>query len=97
MISKKAIASFFIVLFITITCAPTIIASLDNSIDTSVLFGLNEEEEIEDAKLLFEVMYFNNLDFDIDFSYTDEDFYTYKKYAKPYLNIIFPPPDKILC
>ncbi|MBC2844081.1 hypothetical protein [Winogradskyella flava] len=97
MIQKKTIALFFIVFFMAITSAPTIISSIDNSIDTAVLFGFGEEEEEkEDAKLLFEIVFQDLENFISDSGKMDSDTYTYKQYLKPHLNIIFPPPEIIL-
>jgi len=96
MIQKKTIALFFIVFFMAITSAPTIISSIDSSIDTVVLFGFGEEEEKEDAKLLFEVDFQDLENFISDSDKIDSDTYTYKQYLKPHLNIIFPPPEIIL-
>lgn len=94
---KKGIAIFFIVIFTGLISAPAIILSIDNSIDTSVLLGLSEEEETESAKLLFENEYSNVLNLDLDFANIGDERYTHKKYTKPHLNLIFPPPDKVLC
>ncbi|MFP4844363.1 hypothetical protein [Winogradskyella sp. PE311] len=90
------LAIFFTILFMTVISAPSIIMSMDDSIDISYVFGENEEEEKETFKLLFEI---NVQDFDNYFSSirsTDCHSYTYKNYQKPHLNLISPPPEKAL-
>lgn len=68
---------------------------MDNSIDTSIFFSINEEEEKEGVKLLFEISS-NDLEgicFDVEGK--DIDTYTFSKYSKPHLNLISPPPEFI--
>ena len=93
---KKNLALFFMIFFMLINSAPTILLSIDNSIDSSTIMGLGEEEEKEDIKLLFEfpsndieettVKLVNLIDVD----------HTSKTYIKPHLNLIFPPPESSL-
>ncbi len=92
MILKKKLALFFMILFMSTTSAPTIIISLDNTIDISILFGLGEEEEKEDMKLLFELASEELEDTSLYHLSIDIVAYTSKKYLKPHLNLIFPPP-----
>lgn len=86
-------------LFLVLITAPTITAFIDNSIDISLFYDLGEEEEgnekteknKEKEVLLFDLEFLesklitseieNNLDFFL------------KKYPKPHLNLIFPPPE----
>lgn len=95
--SKYRIAVFFTILFMAIISAPTVISSIDNSVDTSCFFGIGEEEEESgNLKLLFE----NNLEL------SEDDLviktrgnligYTFKIYPKPHLNLISPPPDHFI-
>ncbi len=94
---KKSAAVLLILIFTALISAPTIILSIDNSIDTSILLGLSEEEEeIEDAKLLFDIEYSNNLSFEKDYPLSDAVYYAYKEDPTPHLNLIFPPPERIL-
>lgn len=66
---------------------------MDNSVDTSVFFSINEEEEKEGVKLLFEVISQDLESFFSDQVLAHNHTYTFKKYSKPHLNLIFPPPD----
>ena len=52
---RYRIAVFFAILFITIVSAPTIILSIDDSVDATIFLGENDEEEKENMKLLFDV------------------------------------------
>lgn len=79
-----------------INSAPTIILSLDNSIDSTILLGLGEEEEKEDIKLLFEDISEESLNTSRDTTIFESVGYTSKKYLKPHLNLIFPPPEQRL-
>lgn len=90
---KNKIAVFFTILFMVLISAPTVISSVDDSVDVSCFFCINEEEENENVKLVFE----NNLE-DLDqllFNKTASEItgYTFKAYPNPYLNLIFPPPE----
>ncbi|MCG0015362.1 hypothetical protein [Winogradskyella immobilis] len=94
-IYKHKIAVFFTIFFMAIIAAPTIISSIDDSVDISGFYGLTEEEESESFKLVFE-----NLSEDIEnclVVQTKENqiVYTYKTYPKPHLNLISPPPENI--
>ncbi len=53
---RYRIAVFFAILFITIVSAPTIILSIDDSVDATIFLGENDEEEKENMKLLFDVL-----------------------------------------
>jgi hypothetical protein len=94
--TKYRSAIFFTILFMTIISAPTIITSLDDSVDISCFFGIGEEEEeSENVKLLIE----NDLEFSEDLFALQTNVhligYTFKTYPKPHLNLISPPPDFI--
>ena len=95
--SKYIIAVFFTILFMAIITAPTIITSIDDSVDISCFFGIGEEgeEESENLKLHFE----NTLEHSDDLYVVKTDAhligYTYKTYPKPHLNLILPPPEFI--
>lgn len=89
-------AIFFTILFMAIICAPSLIMSIDDSIDITILCGENEEEEKENFKLLFEI---TNLNSDYSISDSNENSnieYTFKNYPKPHLNLISPPPEFII-
>ena len=55
--------------------APSIIVAFDNSIDISIIYSLNEEEEKGSETHKNIVVVFS------------------KKYPKPHLNLISPPPE----
>ncbi|WP_256259910.1 hypothetical protein [Winogradskyella luteola] len=69
---------------------------MDNSFDTTIFFDINEEEEKESVKLLFETASLDLEDFYTDRTDLNSNSYTFKAYSKPHLNLVFPPPEKIL-
>jgi len=81
-------------LFLAFLTAPTVIAMADNSIDVSIFYATSEEED-KNPKKNIELLFS-----DIDFSETAylifkiENHLTYfnKRYSKPHLNLISPPP-----
>lgn len=91
--SKYNLSVFFILLFVVIISAPSIILSFDNSVDVTTFYSINEEEE--------------NQHFKLDFKKNAEDYgvfvdsqsmhlciaYPFKTYSNPNLNLISPPPD----
>jgi hypothetical protein len=97
--SKKIISGIFLILFIALIITPTVIVLVDDTIDITVVLSDSGEEEgkkgnekkinielifpITKALELYSVR--NNLECGLD--------YFYKKYTKPHLNIISPPPD----
>lgn len=93
MILKKLTASFIVMLFLSIISAPTIITSIDNSIDISMFYGLGEEEESENFKILIE-NHITNVE-NTDYSLLENDNIDFKDglYNKPFINIISPPPE----
>ena len=96
MIFKRNIALCFVTLFTLIISAPTIIVSCDDSADISAFFGINEEEEQEDIKLLFDELLEEYEDFSVEASKVEYIDYVSNKYYKPHLNLISPPPEKRL-
>ena len=90
---KHIIAIFFTILFMAITSAPTIIASVDNTIDISSFYGLNEEEENEEFKLLINIDELNEGHPIKEFSDALNIGYRFKSYSKPHPNPILPPPE----
>ncbi|NNL82729.1 MAG: hypothetical protein HKP28_05030, partial [Winogradskyella sp.] len=51
---KYYFSIFFTIIFMAFIAAPTIIASIDDSVDISLFFSVNEEEESGNFKLIFE-------------------------------------------
>lgn len=91
--TKYRIAIFFTILFMSVISAPSIILSIDASVDVSIFYSINEEEEENDyVKLTFkddtkdsETLFIPI--FDVYFNT-----YTFKAYSKPHINLISPPP-----
>lgn len=77
--------------------APTIIVSIDDSVDVSILYGCTEEEEKEvETEKTFELVFdeLNNHSSLLDFLNEQSQLsYRFKIYPKPHLNLIFPPPE----
>lgn len=93
--SKLKIAVFFTIIFVALISAPTVILSFDNTVDVSIFYSVNEEEEHQHVKLVFD-----NTKDDSDSSFllrklTHSIGYTFKTYPKPHLNLISPPPELI--
>ncbi|CAH8287373.1 hypothetical protein EV196_109147 [Mariniflexile fucanivorans] len=95
---KKTIAIFFITLFMALIVAPSVIVILDDAIDTSVFYSLAEEEENSHVKKLVSPFSLQNNDVLTNFKLKDYRFfgYQFKKYPKPHLNLISPPPEHII-
>ena len=92
---QHKVAIFFAILFMAIISAPSIIMSVDDSIDITFFYGENEEEEKENFKLLFEMSSLSLEDCVIITSDANATIYTFKSYPKPQLNLILPPPEFI--
>lgn len=92
---KQKVSIVFGIIFVTFLVTPTIISIIDDSIDISVFYTSTEEEDkgFEKDKIDFISLdnSFNQIDF---FFKNSEDNLTYysKKYPKPYLNLLLPPP-----
>jgi hypothetical protein len=96
MIFKKLTALFIVVLFLTIISVPTIITSIDNSIDISMFDGLGEEEESENFKILIESQTVDVEQRDFSLLEKKRIDFTHGLYSRPLINIISPPPEIIL-
>jgi len=80
--------------------SPTVALIVDDSVDISVFLTSNDDEEKEAEKNKDKEVFF------IDYSINEIDFtslkvennlvYFFKKYTKPHLNIISPPPDFLI-
>ncbi|WP_179352886.1 hypothetical protein [Winogradskyella vidalii] len=74
---------------------PTVISSIDDSIDTTEFYSISEEEENSKIKLLFDK---NNQTLESlieDKTTLNLTGYMFKQYPNPQLNVVFPPPDFI--
>lgn len=93
--SKYRIAVFFTILFMALISAPTIILSFDDTYDVSSFYSINEEEENQNVKLVFESTSLESESLFEDQLSPNLIGYTFKNYPKPHLNLISPPPDFI--
>ncbi|MFC0603661.1 hypothetical protein [Winogradskyella pulchriflava] len=75
--------------------APTIIVSFDDSIDVTCFYGVTEEEENQNVKLVFEHTSLDSGGMFEDEANANLIGYRFKQYPKPHLNLISPPPDFI--
>ncbi|WP_228852756.1 hypothetical protein [Aegicerativicinus sediminis] len=93
MFLRKIAASFFLVVFMAMVSAPSIISTLDSTIDISLFYNINEEEEKQVLKLFFERVNGNIQinSFALDFSSSLE--YRLGSYANPFLSEFSPPPE----
>jgi len=90
---KYYFSIFFTIIFMAFIAAPTIIATIDDSVDISLFYNVNEEEESGNFKLIFQDktdFFETNYDGNALRSLTG---YTFKNYPKPHLNLITPPPE----
>ena len=92
---KYRAAVFFTILLMALISAPTIIVSFDDSADVTCFYGINEEEENQHVKLLFEQTKVDSGNLFEDEVNAHLVGYTFKHYPKPHLNLISPPPDFI--
>ena len=94
----RNIGSIFLsLIFLALLAAPTIISLVDDSVDISVFYSTSEEEEkSSETSKTFEVVFNKLTGNDADFSYAksmNHHGYYFKKYPKPHLNLISPPPE----
>jgi len=94
---RKVIALFLLSIFFLSATAPTIVSLLDENSDVIVLMDMGEEESKEkkpskDAEPKIIQVCTTHLSLCGLKLSTARSFYL-KKYAKPYLNIISPPPE----
>ena len=95
---KSLLAIFFSFVFLSLVIAPTILMSIDNTIDISFIYDISEEEEEKGKEGNKEIEVFV-----VEFASEVEGFltsinrghleYAFKTYQKPHLNLIFPPPE----
>ncbi|MBU3820453.1 hypothetical protein KO566_00140 [Flavobacteriaceae bacterium XHP0103] len=93
---KKAVATFFMVIFMGLITAPSLIIALDNSIDTSMFYSIAEEEENGKSISVLSPFSIVNNEYQTPFDIKDYQFFSYqnKNYPKPHLNLISPPPER---
>ena len=94
---RKQIAITFVIIFMSLIVAPSVIAAFDDSIDTSVFYSLTEEEENCKSKIASHFSFDkNDATTDISFQTSRTFSYQFKNYPKPHLNLISPPPEHII-
>lgn len=92
---KQRVSIVFGIIFVAFLVTPTIISIIDDSIDISVFYTSTEEEDKGFEKDKIDFIYLDNSFNQTDFCLKNsEDNLTYysKKYSKPYLNLLLPPP-----
>lgn len=97
MILKKTLALSFVMFFIIMIGASFVIASCDDSTDSSIFLELNEEEQ-ENFIVLLEY----SSSYREDFTCRQSDNvtivgYRSKSYLRPHLNLILQPPKQHFC
>ena len=96
--SRRVISIWFSVIFVAFLAAPTIITLVDDSIDISVFYASTEEEEKGHEKNKdFEKIFIENPKIEstlVQIEIKDDLAYISKKYPKPHLNLISPPPEQ---
>ena len=93
---KRGISLVFSILFLLFIGLPTILTMVDNSIDISLIISTTTDDEESEKNLDFQVMFSNvkSNNSGIALSYSKISLlHCNKKYGKPYLDIISPPPD----
>ncbi|MFI1771219.1 hypothetical protein [Thalassobellus citreus] len=95
--SKRLISLLLSTIFVVLLVAPTVILLVDDSIDVSAFYASSEEEEKSIEKSKDKEVFFSEYngiesDFVLNEAKNNVQYY-FKKYAKPHLNLISPPPD----
>jgi hypothetical protein len=94
---NNALALFFTGLFMVLILMPSVIIAIDDSFDTSIFYSISDDEEKgkeinKNIKIVFSKI--NHAE-----SYLESEViknhigYYFKIYPKPYLNLIFSPPE----
>lgn len=95
---KKLVSKILLILFLGFLVTPSTILIVDSSFDVSIFYGIgNEKEEKVNEKNIEIELLLNNIgenEFTFDKSIVQNRIdYLFKKYPKPHLNLILPPPD----
>ena len=95
--SRNLVSICLSILFLAFLVAPTVITMIDDSVDVSIFYAASEEEEKGSEKdKEVEVLFFELLNNELDEASSTEESnlgYYFKKYPKPHLNLILPPPE----
>jgi len=91
---RKGIAFLLLSIFVLSASMPTIISLIDSDVDISFFLDVNEEESKEKEDSKTKIIELNNPNISLCGleAYNLMDFYL-KNYAKPYLNLVSPPPE----
>jgi len=94
--SRNTVSLILSIIFLVFLSAPSIVSTIDDSIDISILNDSGEEEKgnesIKDIELLFSEL--NGNETDLVSNETKNNLRHYSKnYSKPHLNFISPPPE----
>ena len=92
---NHTIAIFLTAIFLGIIVTPTIIITVDDTVDISSFYGMGEEEESEEFKLVLHLEDFKNEANEIIFNIIPFNKHRVKTYSKPHLNLVSPPPEFI--
>lgn len=93
MLFRKSAASFFLLIFMAMVSAPSIISTIDSTIDISLFYNINEEEEKQVVKLFFERINGNINAHGFVFQFSASQEYRVGLYMNPYLSEFSPPPE----
>lgn len=95
---KNKIAVFFSIVFLAFIIAPAVITAVDNTVDVSFFYSNSEEEssikQAEKVNIILSPLKIN----EFVFSSTKKVsalMHPNKNYTKPYLNMVFPPPENL--
>ncbi len=96
--SRNIISICLSILFLGYTLAPTILTLIDDSADVSMFYTASEEEEKKGSEKdkEIEILLFDLHNNELDAVSSNEENnlrYYFKKYPKPHLNLISPPPE----
>ena len=92
---NNTIAIFLTIIFLGIMVMPTIILTVDDTADISSFYGMGEEEESEEFKLVLHLEDFKNEANEIISNIIPLNKHRVKTYSKPHLNLVSPPPEII--
>ena len=93
---KRGISLVFSILFLLFIDLPTILTMVDKSIDVSLIISTTSDDEESEKNLDFKVTFSNVKTYNSKITVPYSKFsllHCNKKYGKPHLAIISPPPD----
>ncbi len=94
---RKGIALFFLSIFLISAMAPTIVSMLNGDSEICFLMDIGDEESKEKEKSKdaeTKIVHLSNTNLSLyGLELSDTMGYYLKNYAKPYLNLVSPPPE----